>query len=560
MSLPNILVIDDQYGRDAAERLLFQKKAGIGDCESEGKNANDDTIAVAQFCSGQVDHGDRVTNDYAVVANAVRQRGESYWSLVLLDVRFDAGRRTAFGLSGTNQDEHFGEKIRDFLARDFPNLPVVMLSSKKEVELVDRSSPYVSKHEFNRREMAATLLEFGRLTSAESRALLGLEGHHVLSSKAIRRAYALALKFAATDNPTLILGESGTGKELLAHTIHYRSRRAEKPFIPINCAAIPENLLEGELFGYKRGAFTGAYSERRGKFELANTGTLFLDEIGDMTMSLQPKILRVLEDGQVTPIGGTEPMEVDVRLVAATNCDLEERVSGGQFREDLYYRLKVNVISVPALRDRREEIPDLAQRFLERESQIQGKVGIDLSNDALDYLSARDYPGNIRELENLIKSAVGRAGHNQHLTARTFLNDTPRRDAPGYVAPSKGTPAEPPCDDNSLATVLDLLRCIQIAKDDPDLEGILPRLDAAYADLKAAVVGAALDRTRHPINEKFNQKAVAELLYSDPKVDTKTARRLLNKVLGRTGDAALSQQELQTLVDGWKNKDVHHAG
>lgn len=554
MSLPNILVVDDQYGRDAAERLLFQKKAGIGDCESEGKNSNDGTIAIAQFCSGQVDHGDGVNNDYAVVADAVRQRGESNWSLVLLDVRFDSGRRTASGLSGTDEDEHFGEKIREHLARDFPNLPVVMLSGKREIELTDRSSPYISKYEFNRHEMTATLLEFGRLTSDQSQVLLGQESHHILSSKAIRKAYALALRFAATDSPTLILGESGTGKELLAHTIHYRSRRAEKPFIPINCAAIPENLLEGELFGYKRGAFTGAYSERRGKFELADTGTLFLDEIGDMSMSLQPKILRVLEDGQVTPIGGTEPMEVDVRLVAATNCDLEERVAGGLFREDLYYRLRVNVISVPALRDRREEIPDLAQRFLERESRTQGKVGIDLSNDALDYLSARDYPGNIRELENLIKSAVGRAGHNQHLTARTFLDDTLGRDTPGYIAPSEETPAEPQCDENSLAVVLDLLRCIQITKEDPDLKGILPRLDAAYADLKAAIVGAALDRTRHPTTGKFNQKAVAVLLYADPNVDTKAARRLLNKVLGRTGDAALSQQELQTLVDRWKNK------
>ena len=553
MSLPNILVVDDQYGRDVAERLLFQKKAGIGDCESEGQNPNDGTIAVAQFCSGQVDHGDRVDNDYAVVADAVRQRGESNWSLVLLDVRFDSGRRTASGLSGTDEDEHFGEAIRDFLARDFPNLPVVMLSSKREVELTDYSSPYVSKHEFNRREMTATLLEFGRLTSTESRALLGLEDHHVLSSKATRRAYALALKFATTDNPTLILGESGTGKEVLAHTIHYRSRRAEKPFIPINCAAIPENLLEGELFGYKRGAFTGAYSERRGKFELADTGTLFLDEIGDMTMNLQPKILRVLEDGQVTPIGGTEPMEVDVRLVAATNCDLEERVAEGLFREDLYYRLKVNVISVPALRDRREEIPDLAQRFLERESKTQEKVGIDLSNDALDYLSARDYPGNIRELENLIKSAVGRAGHNQHLTARTFLEDA---STPGHTDSPEMAPLEPPCNDNSLAAVLDLLRCIKITKEDPDLKGILPHLDAAHADLKAAVVGAALDRTRHPITGKFNQKAVAELLHSDPNVDTKAARRLLNKVLGRTGDAALNQQELQTLVDGWKKRGM----
>ena len=551
MSLPNILVIDDQYGRDAAERLLFQKKAGIGDCESEGKNSNDSTIAIAQFCSGQVDHGDRVDNDYVVVADAVRQRGESNWSLVLLDVRFDSGRRTASGLSGTDEDEHFGEKMRGHLARDFPNLPVVMLSGKREIELTDHSTPYVSKHEFDRREMTATLLEFGRLTSDQSQVLLGQESHHVLSSKAIRKAYALALRFAANDNPTLILGESGTGKEALAHAIHYHSKRTDKPFIPINSTAIPENLLESELFGYERGAFTGAYAAQQGKFESADKGTLFLDEIGDMRMDLQPKILRVIEDGQVTRLGGTESRQVNVRVIAATNRNLEDRIAEGKFREDLYYRLKVNVISIPALRDRREEIPGLAQRFLERESRIQGKVGIDLSNDALDYLSARDYPGNIRELENLIKSAVGRAGHNQHLTAQTFRDDASTL---GHTDSPEMTPPEPPCNDNSLAAVLDLLRYIQITKEDPDLKGILPRLDEAYADLKAAVVGAALDRTRHPISEKFNQKAVAELLHSDPNVDTKAARRLLNKVLGRTGDAALSQQELQTLVDEWKGR------
>lgn len=554
MSFPNILVVDDQYGRDEAERLLFQKKAGIGDCESEGKNSNDGTIAIAQFCSGQVDHGDRVDNDYAVVADAVRQRGESNWSLVLLDVRFDSGRRTASGLSGTDEDEHFGEKIREHLARDFPNLPVVMLSGKREIELTDHSTPYVSKHEFDRREMTATLLEFGRLTSDQSQVLLGQESHHVLSSKAIRKAYALALRFAATDNPTLILGESGTGKEALAHAIHYHSKRTDKPFISINSTAIPENLLESELFGYERGAFTSAYAAQQGKFESADKGTLFLDEIGDMRMDLQPKILRVIEDGQVTRIGGTESRYVDVRVIAATNRNLKDRIAGGAFREDLYYRLRVNVISIPALRDRREEIPDLAQRFLERESRAQGKVGIDLSNDALDHLSARDYPGNIRELENLIKSAVGRAGHNQHLTAQTFLDDTL---TPAHIgSPEVPLPSEPPCNDSSLAAVLYLLRCIQVTKEDPDLAGILPHLDAAYADLKTAVVGAALDRTRHPISKKFNQKAVAELLYSDPKVDTKAARRLLNKVLGRTGDAALSQQELQKLVDSWKKRGI----
>ena len=556
MSLPSILVIDDQYGQDPAERMLFQKKAGLGDCKFEGGNSDKNgLIASAEFCSGQVNDGDRITNDYTVVADAVRQRGESNWSLVLLDVRFDSGCRTASGLSGTDQDEHFGEDIRDRLAQDFPNLPVVMLSGKREVELTDHSAPYISKHEFDRREMTATLLEFGRLTSEQSQALLGLESNLVLSSTATRKVYALALRFAANDNPTLILGESGTGKESLAHVIHYHSKRADKPFIPINSTAIPENLLESELFGYERGAFTGAHAAKQGKFELADTGTLFLDEIGDMSMSLQPKILRVLEDGQVMRIGGIEPKQVDVRIITATNCDLKQRIEGKQFREDLYHRLNVNVIYVPPLRDRREEIPDLAQRFLDRESQAQNKAGIELSDDALNYLCERDYPGNIRELENLIKSVVGRAGHNQHLMAQTF--DNLDDGVTTYIGSKEKTAIqpEPPLNDNSLADFLKLFGTTEIAADASDLKGILPRLEGAYADFRASIVGAALDLTRHPISGKFNQKAVAALLYSDPSVDTKAARRFLNKVLGRTGEKPLSQQELQALVEGWKNKE-----
>ena len=204
----------------------------------------------------------------------------------------------------------------------------------------------------------------------------------------------------------LITGESGTGKELIAKALHYHSPRARKPMVTINCAAIPENLLESELFGHERGAFTDAYVKKPGQFELADQGTIFLDEIGEMNPSTQAKILRVLEQGEFARIGGAQAIHVDVRVIAATNRDLHQGMREGNFRSDLYYRLNVVSVHLPALRERREDIPVLVHHFLQVKSQQLGLAEKSFSNEALDLLMQYSWPGNVRELENLIERAL----------------------------------------------------------------------------------------------------------------------------------------------------------
>ncbi|TCW62633.1 sigma-54 dependent transcriptional regulator [Treponema sp. J25] len=217
---------------------------------------------------------------------------------------------------------------------------------------------------------------------------------------------ALIDKVAPTDSTVLITGESGTGKEVVARSIHRLSKRSDGPFVPINLGGIPENLLESELFGYEKGAFTGAEGRKVGLFELASGGTLFLDEIGDMPLHLQVKLLRVLQDRKLIRLGGSRPIPIDVRIVAATNKNLEEAVREGQFREDLYYRLAVIRLHIPPLRERKEDIPVLAQRFTERFARELGRYPRRLSAEVLQFLDRYPFPGNVRELENAIERAV----------------------------------------------------------------------------------------------------------------------------------------------------------
>jgi two-component system nitrogen regulation response regulator NtrX len=210
-------------------------------------------------------------------------------------------------------------------------------------------------------------------------------------------------KVAATPARVLITGENGTGKELVARALHRMSPRATKPFVEVNCAAIPGELIESELFGHMKGSFTGAVSDRAGKFEQANKGTLFLDEIGDMSLAAQAKVLRVLQDNVITRIGGAKPISVDVRVIAATNKTLENEIAAGKFREDLYYRLNVVPIHVPPIRERREDIPMLAQYFAATLSAREGIPPRTLTQDALERLSSLDWPGNVRELRNTVE-------------------------------------------------------------------------------------------------------------------------------------------------------------
>ncbi|MGA7626121.1 MAG: sigma-54 dependent transcriptional regulator [Candidatus Acidiferrales bacterium] len=234
--------------------------------------------------------------------------------------------------------------------------------------------------------------------------------HIIGTSAKMRRLFELIETISPQSSRVLITGESGTGKELVARAIHENSARAKAPFITINCGAFPETLLESELFGYMRGSFTGANENRRGLFQAADGGTLFMDEIGNMSLTMQVKLYRVLQEGKVRPLGSTEESDVDVRVIAATNKDFTKEIAEGRFREDLYYRLSVIPIHIPPLRERPEDIPLLARAFLDRYSKSMGKKIEAIEPEAMRRLEVYDWPGNVRELENSIERAVALEG------------------------------------------------------------------------------------------------------------------------------------------------------
>ena len=226
------------------------------------------------------------------------------------------------------------------------------------------------------------------------------------TSRAMREVYEQIAQVAPTNTTVLLRGESGTGKELIAHAIHYNSSRAKKPYIKVSCAALPQDLIESELFGYEKGAFTGAHTAKKGRFELAEGGTLFLDEIGDINLATQVKLLRVLQEKEFERLGGTQTIQANVRLVTATNKDLEKAIAAGDFREDLYYRLNVFAIFVPPLRERKPDVLQLANHFLEKFSRQHGKPVKRIATPAIDMLMCYHWPGNVRELENAIERSV----------------------------------------------------------------------------------------------------------------------------------------------------------
>jgi two-component system response regulator AtoC len=234
--------------------------------------------------------------------------------------------------------------------------------------------------------------------------------HHfeniIAKSHKMQQVIEVIKTVAKSNASVLIIGDTGTGKELVARAVHSQSHRRDKPFVAVSCAALPESLLESELFGHERGAFTGAVAQRKGRFELAHRGTLFLDEIGEISANMQVHLLRVLEEKQITRVGGTEPVKVDTRLVSATNKDLKTAVKEGKFREDLYYRLNVVTIELPPLKERREDIPLLAQHFLAKFAVENQKEVSTFSPEAMDFIMNYHWPGNVRELENAIERAV----------------------------------------------------------------------------------------------------------------------------------------------------------
>ena len=305
----------------------------------------------------------------------------------LQDFRKEGGTGKVIVCTGYG-DRQYAVRAVGYGAYDFLSKPVDL----DLLRLVMRRACWIAELEHERRTLAAG-------TEAEEEEMIG-------TSEGIRRVFEAIRKVATTDVPVLVIGESGTGKELTAKAIHERSLRKAGPFVTINCGAIPETLLESELFGHERGAFTGAIQQKKGKVEYAQGGTLFLDEVGELPLALQVKVLRFLDDQTLERVGGRQQIQVDARIIAATNMDLKEAIAHGRFREDLYYRLGVVMIHIPPLRERGEDILLMAQLFLKWVSEQMRKQILGFTKEAIQAIQAYPWPGNVRELSNKIRRAV----------------------------------------------------------------------------------------------------------------------------------------------------------
>jgi len=311
-----------------------------------------------------------------------------------------------------------GMELLKFVKTDYPEMTFMMITAfgttETAVEAMKMGAyDYITKP-FKIDEVRINIANALRSQSLEfeNRALkkeLNLEysfQNLVGNSSAMHTIYELIKRVSGTPTNVLVTGESGTGKEMIAKAIHYNGPLKDKPFITVNCGAIPESLMESEMFGHKKGSFTGAIADKAGLFEVADGGTLFLDEIGELPMTIQVKLLRAIQERVIRRVGGTEDTTVEVRLVAATNRDLEDMVDKGTFRQDLFYRLNVIQIKSPALRSRRDDVPLLAKHFLEKYNQRLGKEVGSISSEAMEILQKYNYPGNVRELENIIERTV----------------------------------------------------------------------------------------------------------------------------------------------------------
>jgi two-component system response regulator PilR (NtrC family) len=421
----------------------------------------DDEESMREFLSVALSRAKHRVTTAKSGADALRLLGEPHaFDLVITDL-------TMPGIDGM-------EVLRHACSLE-PPTPVVMLTANAsggdtELQAMNLGARAYLTKPMRAKELLVVVqraLEH-RVLSVENRRLREeLDGVATLDrmvgrSEAMQKVFELVRRVASTRTNVLIRGESGTGKELVARALHKVSERAEGPFVPVNCGAIPQQLMESELFGHVKGAFTGATHDRHGVFEQAEGGTLFLDEIGELDLSMQVKLLRVLQERSVRPVGGSRELAVDCRVVAATNRDLEAAVEAGEFRSDLYFRLNVVQIVLPPLRHRREDIPLLADRFFDRFNREMKRNLAGISPAALDWLLAYDYPGNVRELENLIERAVALAS-GRELGSEQF--------------PSKG-PSTPEA------------RTTPRALPERGID-----LDAALADLERELILAALART-----------------------------------------------------------------
>jgi two-component system response regulator AtoC len=338
-------------------------------------------------------------------------------ALSLIKASEQPGNGEAFDLviADLNMPDMDGMTLLSHIVQDYENLPVVILTAHGTVDLAVQA---LKKGAFDfltkpyEREDVLTVINKAlgqsKKSSSLARTRTGAKGIHALVGKSsqLRHVHDMIERVADTPSTVLITGESGTGKELVAQALHMGSSRRDKPFIRINCAAIPEALIEAELFGYERGAFTGAVTSKPGRFELADGGTLFLDEIGDLPIEMQVKLLRVLQESTFERVGGIKTIHMDIRLIAATNQNLQTAIAEGKFREDLFYRLNVVPIVLPSLKERSEDIPALVEHFVVKYNARLNRNIERFSDDALDMLKAYAWPGNIRELENIVERTL----------------------------------------------------------------------------------------------------------------------------------------------------------
>jgi DNA-binding NtrC family response regulator len=360
----------------------------------------DDDALIRETLTDLLDAQGYEVEDVASAEAALGRIEERDFACVLSDLQMPG--MDGLGLLGALRERH-------------PEIPTVMMTGFGSIDTAVEAmrlgaQDFVTKpfqadrlrltieRAFEKRELEE---ENKRLRAAVDR--IGSCGDLVGKSAAMNEIYALVRKIGRNASTVLITGESGTGKEVVAQTIHFSGDRADKPFVPINCTAMPEGLLESEFFGHARGAFTGAQKAKKGLIEEAEGGTLFLDEIAEMSPSLQGKLLRVLQDHEIRPVGGNDSVDVDVRVIAATNRDLRAEIQAGRFREDLFYRLNVIPIHMPSLRERPDDIPPLAQAFVERKSGDMPRV---ISERAMQKLQSAPWPGNVRELENCIERSL----------------------------------------------------------------------------------------------------------------------------------------------------------
>lgn len=502
-----ILVIDDQVGKYRLEQEGY-KKFVSGITEQDGNTP----LVMFTFCPGQRErkHGHWV-NDVKVALEALGDAKQ--WALVFVDVQFDCAVR------GTTP---FGETLADTLRNISSDLPIVLLTNLEGNKL-QMSRPdigYMPKEDLGEKGIVDILLTRGRVAPQDKRALLKLAPEVQANSPAMLDFFVAAFKAAQSDAPILLTGETGVGKSFCAELIHKRSRKKEGPFLEVNCAEIPETLIDSTLFGYERGSFTGAVGRQAGKIETADGGTLFLDEIGELPLAAQVKFLGVLQSKRITRVGGTQSQSVDFRLISATNRDLLAMMADKTFRDDLFYRFAAVPFTIPPLRERKEDIAPLAAFFLAKAAAENNRRGLTFSAEALAVLENMPHEGNVRALEKrMVRLAQTlnnkedvKPHHIHKIWSDAFSTESTAPQpyfVPGAVpvpsTPPSGTEPRQPAALGVLSedatppnmTLNRLIECIESyypPEGDEDLAGAYIRLDEAMLGLCRRLMGVALRR------------------------------------------------------------------